>query len=145
MENLYEILPDFFIGTNYTLSDPRFNKLCKANIIINAEKDINEFTNIHQKYNNIEIVEKLKQYEIDKFVEYINKITIVINNALNNEKIVLIYCKNGVQISPTIAVAYLIKYGKFNIEEAINIMYSKVSNIFIPNIKYLEILKKITY
>jgi protein-tyrosine phosphatase len=53
----------------------------------------------------------------------------------------MIFCDNCLQLSPTLVVAYLIKYGKMSIQEAIGIVRSKVSNVFIPNIKYLIILE----
>ena len=51
--------------------------------------------------------------------------TCLIDTAVNMGKTVFVHCKNGHARSPTLVVAYLMKYKKMNVEEAIKFISEK--------------------
>ena len=141
MNTRYEIIPDLYIGTNLSANNGFINTLCKISIFINVEKDINEFMGIHKPYQNEEMRKNIQKYEVEKMLEYFNKTADIIHTTINNDKAVLVYCNNCIQYSPTIAVTYLVKYGKMSLEEAINTIKMKHGQVFIPHIKYKHLLE----
>ena len=54
---------------------------------------------------------------------------------------VLVFCENGNQKASTVIAAYIIKYGKISVEDAIKSVRSKNSTSFYPNIDYYSALQ----
>ncbi len=63
-----------------------------------------------------------------------------INERLLNGNNIFVFCKNGIQCSPIIMVAYLIKYAKISSELSIKYVLSKNTNLFKNNIFYLPLI-----
>ena len=130
--NLVEIIPDLWIGTDK-------DALKTINFMnINCSKDLS-FLGKSQQYNN-EIRINLEKYELIKLFRYIcNAVDIIYNNIRSGNKI-LIHCEDCIQKSPTLTVAYLIKYGKYTKKDAVNVLKSKFCESFKDGIKYNYIL-----
>ena len=141
MNSRYEIIPDLYIGTNLSAQNGFINNLCKIVVFINVEKDMKEFIGIHKSYLNEDMRKNIQKYEVEKILEYFNKTADNIYTSLNNEKGVLLHCNNCIQFSPSLAITYLIKYGKMTLEEAITTIKMKHNQVFIPDIKYKYLLE----
>ena len=140
--NRIEILPNLWISSIKNANNKGLNILCNINILINAENDL-DFLDNHTNYNS-HISSNIEKYEILKTHEYLIETTNFIKSNLINNKSILIFCNDAIQKSPLIIVAYLIRFGNMTKHEAINIIKSKHSNAFYPNIKYEHSLDKIS-
>ena len=140
--NRIEILPNLWISSIKNANNKGLNILCNVNILINAENDL-DFLDNHTNYNS-HISSNIEKYEILKTHEYLIETTNFIKSNLINNKGILIFCNDALQKSPLIVVAYLIRFGNMAKIDAINIIKSKYSNVFYPNIKYEHSLDKIS-
>lgn len=66
--------------------------------------------------------------------------TYVINEAIENGKVVYIHCKNGHARSPSMVAAYFIRYKKMTIDEAIALVASKRPEVHIEDTQ-IKVLK----
>ena len=60
-----------------------------------------------------------------KIYSYLDPTSLFIENALNNKGRVLVHCALGMSRSPSIVIAYLIKYKKMTFYEALNLVQKK--------------------
>ena len=74
--------------------------------------------------------------------QYLNETVEFIYKNLINLKPVLVHCETGTQKSATVVAAYLIKYGKMNIEQAVKLIKTKKIDCFSPDIDYFFSLEK---
>jgi hypothetical protein len=70
------------------------------------------------------------------FSRIVKKIT----QAVNKSYIVIIYCNNGIQISPTIMCAYLMSEYHMSIAYAYEIITEKSNIAFVGNIEFFDVL-----
>ena len=61
--------------------------------------------------------------------------TKVIHEAIKDGRTVYVHCRNGHARSPTLVVAYLIKYGGYTIEKAIEVVKSRREEIHIEEVQ----------
>ena len=78
----------------------------------------------------------MEKYEILKLKSYLLDITEMINKKILNGENVFIHCGDCVQKSPTIVLAYIIRYGFLTKENSINLIRTKIKNIFTPFLIY---------
>jgi len=119
-----EILPGIWLGSNNDIFNKKFLINKKIDCIIST---INIKTNLELIYLPLKENNSLNNL----FIEYINDIILFIHKKKINYKNILIYSKSGGQISPSILVCYLIKYGQILPQEAVNIIKSKSKKSFI--------------
>ena len=129
MNTRYEILPDLYIGYRETLSDKIANQICKTEFVIDADKLFN-FVNISKTYNEGQMKKNIAKYEIDKAVEILINTAKQINNNVKNNQSSLVICNLVDQLSPSVACAYLMIYGKMRLLDAVKIVKSKKQNVF---------------
>lgn len=128
-----EFLPGLWISSINKLDNIFIEEKCIKNTI-NVEKDLN-FMGKSEKYTDT-VKENIEKYEILKMVNYLKEITLFIKNCLYKSENVLIYCDDCVQKSPTILLAYLIRYGYLTKEISIEMIRTKNINAFKPHLKY---------
>ena len=128
-----EIISGLWFSDINSLKDPNFFTDNNINIIINLT-DTNFKIEKDVSYINLPI----STYNIFPFKNMINKIIENIHNniELNN---ILVYCINGLVISPLICSLYMIKYGKLNKYDIPAILKSKNDQVLI-NIDEYDIL-----
>ena len=146
MQLATEIIPDLWIGDQRSIKNTKFLKENKFSCIINCTKNIE----INEDYMGTEIVnimigenehtdllkDNLELYKkIDDIVEYIHR-------YLCKNKSVLVYCQGCIQRAPTIVAAYIMKYGKVDIDKAINDIKTKRENCFQPRVNFYLTLQK---
>lgn len=131
-----EIIPDLWLGNDQSALNTQDDNF----LYINCSNDLS-FLGRAQQYN-IEIKNNLEKYEILKMYQYLNETVEFIYKNLINLKPVLVHCETGTQKSATVVAAYLIKYGKMNIEQAVKLIKTKKIDCFTPDIDYFFSLEK---
>ena len=131
-----EIIPDLWLGNDQSALNTQDDNF----VYINCSNDLS-FLGRAQQYN-IEIKNNLEKYEILKMYQYLNETVEFLYKNLINLKPVLVHCETGTQKSATVVAAYLIKYGKINIEQAIKLIKTKKTDCFSPDIDYFFSLEK---
>ena len=134
-----EILPGIWLGYNNDLYNRFFLVNNKIESIISPIK-FNNKTNIEFIHIPINENESIKLNNI--FIDYIYDLVNYIHKKNRNYKNILIYCKSGEQLSPSIIACYLIKYGDILPDKAIQIIKTKSNKAFIDNCLLLQSLYK---
>jgi len=138
-----EILPHFWINyfsNNYKLATEK-----KITNVINLSKTENFIKNITIEQIRIPI-----DYNDDHSLEEKNNIiyqhlfdvTDYIHDKLNNNGKVLLLGKEDNQDIDVFIIAYLIRYGKLNVNTSISFLKSKRKDIFIPKCYFYHSLNK---
>ena len=134
--NATEILPGLWIGNIKSSMDVAFLKDKQIQCIINCT-DQHPFVDdpiVKVKYrlpikDNLDINEIAKLYQsLDEFCEQIK-----INISMYN---MLIHCYAGKQRSPSLIIAYLMKYANMDLQSAKTALKSKKSDIFEPQFNF---------
>ena len=135
-----EIIPDLWIGNLESAANYQFQELYNINCMINCIKDLN-FWGKSKEYNEL-IKNNIERYEIDKMYNYLMEVTEFIYHNLKNNKVILVYCEDGIQKSPTIVAAYMIRYGNMDIPNSVQAIKSKFNKAFLNHIDFLYALEK---
>ena len=141
MSNFVEIIPDLWLGDDKSVFENISNYKNLDFLYINCNKDL-DFLDKSKKYKDNEIKNNLEKYELIKLYKYLHTNTTFIYENIKNNKTVIIHCNNCLQKSPTIAAAYLIKYGNLDPKQAINIIKTKNILCFKKSINFLYVLDK---
>ena len=131
-----EILPNLWIGNNEIL---KVKEKLNINFIINCTKDLH-FLGKYSQYK-MEMKNNLEKYEIIKMYEYLNETSEFIYKKLLENNSVLVVCETSNQKSASIIAAYIIKYGKINMNNTINSIRTKHNTAFYPAIDYKNALE----
>jgi|TARA_B110000261_G_C13051465_1_gene344367 hypothetical protein len=137
-----EILPGLWLSDSKKLDNVFIDEKNIKNII-NVDKDLGFIGNSNNYTDTIK--ENVEKYEILKMVNYLKEITLFIKNCLLKSENILIYCDTCIQKSPTLILAYLIRYGYLTKEIAIEMIRTKNINAFKPKLEYeksIEIFTK---
>ena len=121
-----EILPSLWIGSLKVLEDSDFISEKNIKGYLNLEKDLS-FLYQDLEYQGI-VKENILKYRIIKLGEYLLEATKYIYQKLLHSEGVLIVSKNGYLKCDYLLVAYLIRYGKCNLEISKRILESKIQN-----------------
>ena len=140
MKTPVEIISDLWIGSLLTGNNYNFQELNNISCLVSCTKDLN-FLGKYKEFN-VTIKNNMELYEIDKMFKYLIEVTEFINENLLNNKSVLIYCEDGIQKSPTIALAYLMRYGKMSYENSLKSIKSKKKNAFQHNVDFIYAINK---
>ena len=93
------------------------------------------------KHALTEKYEKLIYFNISKkycFSLILSKIYNFLVDAIDKNKKVVVHCIDGIEYAPYICLAFLCKYYKKTIDEAINIIFLNTDNIDNTSIKDIE-------
>lgn len=156
LKHLYmatEIIPGLWIGDKNSAHNIDFINEKKIRNIINCSKNIKFSQYLNKNIEKIRIPvndHPNKTYNIDNnhLYKHFNTITTFIHKKIQQQSNVLIHCREGVQRSPSIIVAYIMKYGKVNKNKAIYFVKSKREKCFIPDNNYdmaLTMFEKFLY
>ena len=140
-DNLVEIIPDLWLSDNHSLFNNINNYSFLDLVQINCDKEL-DFIGNSKKYKDTDIKQNLQKYEIIRFYKYLFSSIEFIYQNIKRNKSVIVHCLKGDQLSPSIVVAYLIKYGKMNASNAIHLIKSKSEIAFKNGIDFIFPLDK---
>jgi hypothetical protein len=129
-----EILPGLWLGKSDYSTNGLFLKNKNISCLINCNNDLN-FLGKSDNFNH-EIKKNMEKYEVLKLKRYLIETTEKINKKIINGENVFIYCDDCCQKSPTLVLAYIIRYGFLNKVNSIKLMRTKIKNIFTPYLIY---------
>lgn len=139
--NAVEILPGLWLGNAQSSMDSMFLNDKQIQCIINCTQHcpfIDEDL-IKLKYR-IPVKDNLVDSEINALYQCLE--TIVKKIRENCQKYnILVHCHEGKQRSPAVIVAYLMKYGKMSLYEAIKAVKTKRSIVFTPYCNFEKALR----
>lgn len=141
-----EIMPDLWVGDKDSIEDTIFLQKYKIDCIINCTKELNfksYYTkaeiiglDIHDSGHSTSFKDNMELYKkLEDIVEYIH-------NYLGSNKTVLVYSNLGEQRAPSVAAAYIIKYGCVSAKQAIEYIQSKHVKSFVPRVNFYIALQK---
>lgn len=135
MDNYNEIIPNLFLGNKIAANDKIFLDKYNIEYIINlSNENINTYPNIEYKHINI------NDDPSENIYDYFDTCVNIIEDCLNNNKVILVNCKYGLSRSASIIVAYFIKIKKLTVSESYDVVNNKRPiNI---NIGFLEQLNQ---
>ena len=138
-----EIVSDFYIGTTDILVTEKMQPKTLFSIkkFINLEQDLN-FVGKWKEYTNPQHRNTIRFNEKKNMINYLISITDMIHISILNDESIFICCNTCNQLSPLVAVAFLLRYGKLSLQNSLRCVISKLpQSPFQPSIEYLDILK----
>uniref|UniRef100_A0A6C0IWM7 Tyrosine specific protein phosphatases domain-containing protein n=1 Tax=viral metagenome TaxID=1070528 RepID=A0A6C0IWM7_9ZZZZ len=136
-----EILPNLWLGNIICSRNSKFILDNAINVVVNCSKDIPFLTNKTKNYR-IAVDDNLKQEEVSKFFDYLDKIIPIIHEHLMTNDNVLVHCYAGKQRSASIISAYLMKFSKMSLKQSIECIKTKRLVAFTPEVNFLRALTK---
>ena len=130
-----QIIPNLYLGNYHSVN------LNNYDLIVNCTRDLKDN---FIKADKIRIpIQDNYIFKNNEILEYLDKLDII-DNYLNNNKKVLIFCKFGFQRSTTITLLYLILKKNLKKKDAINLIKTNRSiSYFILN-NFSHIFKDLT-
>ncbi len=141
-----EIIPDLWIGNKYSIEDLIFLSENRFKCIINCTRDL-DFNNNYTQAENIRVAiddhptSSLFEDNMDMYHKLLDIIK-YIHSCLSQNKSILVYCHACKQRSPTIVVAYIMKYGRVSAKQSIEYIKSKREDCFTPRVNFYIALQK---
>ncbi len=143
ISDYHEIIPNLYVGNSIAAKD-----YCKNfDIIINATPSVPFYSKI-SKNIRISVKDDRTQHSNLKLAIETEKLLPYLHTYLKHNKKVLVHCRAGMQRSASIVAAYLIRYKKYSINDAKEIIKSKRNIAFMPLTNFpltLEIIHHNTY
>ena len=135
-----EILPNLFIADETAANRLQFYIDNNIKLIINCTCDIEFFKDDNYVTDKVRISvnDKIIADNIVKLYKSFNKINEEIYKYIQNSKGVLVFCKCGKQRSVSVIVSYLMKYGKLNKDDAIQLIKTKHPRCFNPVVNFYQ-------
>ena len=128
-----EILTNLWLGN---IRDSRNIEFINSiDVVVNCSKKI-PFLNKNKKCIRIPVDDNLEKIEIENMYKYFPKITEIIHNYLQNNKIVFVHCYAGKQRSASIVIAYIMRYLHINYKNSLKLLESKRSIVFTPLVNF---------
>ena len=138
---IYKILNNIYLSNYKESINDNYLDYNNIKVIINCSKDLPFNKNNYIKYR-LSINDDLsKKSNIDLY-KNLNNITEIIHLYTKKNYNILIHCYAGIQRSPSIIAAYLIRYYNFSMYEAINYIKQKKNKTFYPKINFYNSLIK---
>jgi len=137
-----KIIDQLYLGNSYNARN--YYQLQNNNIglIVNSSPGVPNYFEDYFEYYNVNV----KDISGANILDYLNDTTEAINEFIinNPKKNVLVHCFMGSSRSATIIIAYLIKYKKYRLRDALNYLKEKrpVVNLNIDFFSQLQIFEK---
>lgn len=138
-----EIIPRLWIGDSYSSEDPNFFKAYKISVVVNCTSDLKcSFKNV--EYFRVSVQDSLKQKDFNIMTQTLPEAVEFIHKKRDLEKkSVLVHCLAGMQRSCAVVTAYLCKYHKMTMEEAVThvLKYRSVAFHHGRHINFIDALR----
>jgi protein-tyrosine phosphatase len=128
-----KILDNIWIGNKQVVKNMEIYK--NIDVIINCSKNI-PFYNTSKINHRISITNNNSIENIKNLETYLEMSADLIKYHTDQKKKILIHCDTSRDLSPSILVAYLIKYKNINLYESCDFIMNKHSLAFIINAKF---------
>ena len=132
MDNANKIIPNLWLGNRNSPIDYEHLKKNNIKLIINCTKDLNYCvpSDIHIVRLSINDANTEESNRI--LGEKMAELTFLMDLYLKNNMGVLVHCWAGMQRSATAVICYLLKYKRYKLDEAKQIMKKERSIVFLP-------------
>ena len=137
---LIEMLSGIWIADKKIMNNTAFIQDKNISGIVNCIKDLS-FLKKNNEYNEY-IQENIKKYEIIRFSDYLCDITEFIYNRIKKGESIIIICQDGLEHSPYIILAYIIRYGLVNLDIGIKMIRTKILESFKDGFKYSDVFNR---
>ncbi len=134
---LIEVIPGLFLGNYKAASNEKLLSENKIEVIFNLVESLENRFPDNIVYHNFKISDS-SNFTLD---ERVSEINVHLHNYLSNNRRVLVHCRQGISRSPSVIIAFLIKFKDFSFEQAFSFVRSKAKNIE-PNFGFLAQLQK---
>jgi len=134
-----EVLPGLWIGDKKVALDSKWLKQNKISIVINCTKSV-PFPDPSANLSHVlrvAVEDNLESVEIEKMKKYLIPVSNKIYEWLPTHNI-LVHCYAGRQRSSSIILAYLVRYGGLNLDEAILLLRTKKIDTCLPQFNFYE-------
>ena len=136
-----EIIPNLWLGNSIIAKNKNFFETNHIVVSINCTKDTIE-NERSKKMLKLSVSDSLEKEDIIKMYNLLDKTCDYIYKHLKTYNGIIVFCYAGKQRSATVIAAYLIKYGKMSLIEAIQTIRTKRQIAFTPGINFQEALVK---
>ena len=134
-ENGCEVYPNIYLGNSQFASDKQLLYNLKVTHILNAAKEIPDYFQGDDTFQYVHLnLDDVPEENASRFFEISKQF---IDNALQNNGVVLIHCRAGVSRSVTMLMYYLMKTLNISPEEALKLI-RKCRPIANPNPGFLK-------
>lgn len=142
-QNVNQIIKGLWLGNKIIAKDKQFFEKNSISHVINVSDHINNFFENNPNIWYLRIPINNKESDIIVLKSYLNKIFNFINEAIINNKNVLVHCKKGHRSSAMIVAYYLMKKYKCSFEMAkIKIQSKRINTLKEPLILKDALLDK---
>ncbi len=137
-QNCVEVVPGLFLGN--------YRSACheQALLVNNIDVIVNLVAALPNKFPSKVLYENFTIADVPSFdlVDSLEAVLPIIHRHLESEKRVLVHCRHGISRSPSVILAYLMKYSGMSFEQAFSFLRGKKGNID-PNFGFLVQLQRI--
>lgn len=134
-KDYHKILPNLYLGNIDSAENKKFIKEKKIKVIINCSKSIPNYFQFDKDFPDLEyfripVDDSLLDEDIELMAQSLSQYVKIINNALSQNKPILVHCYAGRQRSACLIAAYLIYKYDYSIEQAYKYIISKRKESF---------------
>ena len=136
----HEILTNIWVSDIKTALDKEFITNHNIGVVINCTKDL-PFTSLDIKKYRLPVDDNLQDCDKQDMLKYLPEMIDIILLAYKTLTPILVYCQVGIQRSPTVIAAFIIRMTGISYEEAIRFIQSKKDMTFRPTINFNQSLQ----
>jgi protein-tyrosine phosphatase len=131
-EDYHKIIENIYIGNIISAQNKDFIKNNNISIIINCSNDIPNYFILDNsiQYYRLPIDDSLETYDINLMSELLPKYVKIIDDAIKENKNILVHCYAGRQRSACLVTAYLLYKYNYNLSDAYKIILEKRPQAF---------------
>ena len=127
---MYEILDHLYLANEKTIKNLDLLREHNITVIVNCAKEIPCYFEQDINYFHIPVDDSDDMEENNLFFKYLEHATGFIKEHLDQNRNVIVHCKQAIQRSPAVIAAYLMKYFKLSLKEAMEFVKMKRPEAF---------------
>lgn len=127
---MYEIIDRLYLADQKSIKNKELLQDYKIQAVLNCAKEIPCYFEEELEYFHIPVLDSDDMEENNKFFKYLEYATQFIKHYLDEDVNVVVHCKQAIQRSPAVIAAYLMKYFKLSMKEAMEFIKTKRPEAF---------------